>query len=152
MNNDICMEIKEPNFFGKLSETELIDFEQVNNIKLPVEYKQFLLNFNGGVPEPNRNLKPDTFVTYILGMHNGPFHTSLYKHIDMLKERLPLSTFPIGTDPFGNLFIMTLHPESYGQIYFWDHEEEPKIQDGHFTQNCYFVANSFSEFVNNLVR
>lgn len=57
-------------------------------------------------------------------------------------------TFSIGTDPFGNHFIMSVHPESYGQIYFWDHEEEPKTQDGHFTKNCYFVANSFSEFVN----
>jgi hypothetical protein len=152
MNNNICMEIKDSNCFGKLSETEVTDFENVNSIKLPLEYKQFLLDFNGGVPEPNRNLNPNTYVTCILGMHNGPYHASLYKHIDMFKERLPLSTFPIGTDPFGNLFIMTLHSESYGQIFFWAHEEEPKIQDGHFTDNCYFVANSFSEFVNNLVR
>jgi len=52
---------------------------------------------------------------------------------------------------FGNLFIMSVHPEGYGQVYFWDHEGEPEIQDGTYTDNCSFVAYSFSEFINSLV-
>jgi len=73
---------------------------------------------NGGKPSPNRNERPDSIVTYVLGMHNGSYFASLYKHMDIFKGRLPLSTFPIATDPFGNLFIMSLHPNGHGHIYF----------------------------------
>jgi hypothetical protein len=142
--------IENKNEFGKLQEIEVNDFEKENNIKLPKDYRDFLLEFNGGKPSPNRNENPNTIVTYILGMHNGDYYASLYKHIDMFKGRLPLSTFPIATDPFGNLFIMSLHTEGRGHIYFWDHEGEPEYQDGHYVDNCSFVAYSFSEFVNNL--
>lgn len=142
--------INNGNEFGVLSEIELKDFEKANNIKLPDDYREFLLEFNGGIPSPNRNGNPDTIVTYILGMHNGNYYASLYKHIDMFKNRLPVSTFSIATDAFGNLFILSLHPENHGNIYFWDHEGEPEYQDGHYIDNCYFVAYSFSAFINNL--
>jgi hypothetical protein len=142
--------IETKNEFGSLQAIELNDFEIANNIKLPNDYRNFLLEFNGGKPIPNRNENPDTIVTYILGMHNGDYYASLYKHIDMFKDRLPLSTFPIATDPFGNLFIMSVHSGGYGHIYFWDHEGEPEYQDGHYVGNCSFVAYSFSEFINNL--
>src|ERR671922_1406841 len=112
--------IETKNEFGSLQAIELNDFEIANNIKLPNDYRNFLLEFNGGKPIPNRNENPDTIVTYILGMHNGDYYASLYKHIDMFKDRLPLSTFPIATDPFGNLFIMSVHSGGYGHIYFWD--------------------------------
>lgn len=142
--------VENKNEFGVLQEIELNDFENGNNIKLPRDYRTFLLEFNGGSPKQNRNEHPDTIVTYILGMHNGDYYASLYKHIDMVKDRLPLSTFPFATDPFGNLFIMSLHPESHGHIYFWDHEGEPECQDGHYIENCSFVAHSFTEFLKNL--
>ncbi len=38
---------------------------------------------------------------------------------------------PIATDPFGNLFIMSVHSANLGQIYFRDHKGEPAYQDGH---------------------
>lgn len=138
------------NEFGCLNEIELNDFEKENNIKLPGDYRSFLLECNGGEPIPNKNGTPSTVVTYILGMHNHDYNSSLYKHVDMFKDRLPLSTFPIATDPFGNLFIMSLHAEGHGHIYFWEHEGEPEYQDGNYVANCFFVANSFTDFINNL--
>lgn len=138
------------NEYGRLYEIELSDFEKTNIIRLPEDYRKFLLEFNGGSPIRKNNLRPSTNVNYILGMHNGPYYASLYKHIEMFKNRLPVSTFPIATDTFGNLFIMSLHKQNYGYIYFWDHEGEPEYQDGHNTDNCSFVAYSFSEFINNL--
>ena len=117
--------INKKNEFGILSEIELVDFEKTNNIRLPEEYRKFLLENNGGIPNPNRNKNPDGIVTYIFGMHNGEYYASLYKHIDMLNKRLPFSSLPIASDPFGNIFIMSVHPEDFGHIYFWDHEGEP---------------------------
>ena len=144
------VEIKESNEFGRLPLIELEDFELVNEIKLPDDYRNFLLEFNGGVPSPNLSPRPDTVVSYIFGMHNGQYYASLYKHIDMFNNRLPFGTFPIASDPFGNLFIMSVDPGGHGHIYFWDHEGEPEVQDGHYTENCSFVAYSFTEFLNNL--
>jgi len=144
------MEIGMSNEFGQLSELELADFEKANNVSLPNDYRNFLLHYNGGKPEPGRVRNPGTTLTYLLGMHNGDHYASLYKHIESYRLRLPFSTLPIGTDPFGNLFIMSIHQEGLGHIYFWDHEREPKVQDGHYTDNCSFVAYSFSAFVNDL--
>lgn len=144
------MRINEGNKYGKLSIEELKDFELENDINLPEGYKNFLLEFNGGVPDPSGSPQPKTVVSYIFGMHNGEYHASLYKHIDLFKARIPCGTFPIASDAFGNLFLMTVHPESYGQIYFWDHEGEPEVQDGHYTDNCSFVAFTFGEFIENL--
>jgi len=144
------MVVKIQNEFGRLQEVELSDFEKENSIELPKDYRDFLLEVNGGKPTPNENRNPPTVVTYILGMHNGEYYASLYKHIDMFKNRLPVSTFPIATDAFGNLFIMSVHSESYGHVYFWGHEGESEYQDGHYVDNCSFVAYSFSEFINNL--
>ena len=142
--------IESANEFGRLSLLELNEFEQVNGKKLPQDYRDFLLEFNGGMPNPNSNVKLDRVVLYILGMHNGDYYASLYKHIDMFAGRLPFSTFPIATDPFGNLYLMSLHSENYGQIFFWDHEGEPENQDGHYVDNCSFVAYSFTQFLNEL--
>lgn len=142
--------IKSKNEFGILPETVLVDFEIANQLKLLDDYRRVLLEYNGGKPIPNRNENPDTIITYILGMHNGDYYASMYKHIDMFKKRLPLSSFPIVTDPFGNLFLMSVHPDGFGYIYFWDHEGETEYQDGHYVDNCYFVAYSFTDFINNL--
>jgi hypothetical protein len=143
--------IQSKNEFGALTKVELEDFEKANETSLPTSYKQFLLDSNGGQLKPNRNKIPDTIVSYLFGMHNGEYYASLYKRIEMFKGRLPYSTFPIAVDPFGNLFIMSLHEENYGQVYFWDHEMGAELQGGNYTDNCTFVAYSFQEFLNNLV-
>ena len=144
------MIVKESNQFGKLSEEELHDFELENQIKLPADYRTFLLENNGGNPVKQNNPVPATIVSYIFGMHNGDYYASLYKHIDVFKNRIPFGTFPIANDPFGNQFLMALNEENYGQIYFWDHEGEPMAQDGHYIGNVIFVAYSFGEFVYHL--
>lgn len=143
--------VTNPNQFGGLSLEELTDFENTNQIELPEDYKKFLLDYNGGKPLKAKLKTPATVVTYILGMHNGDYYASLYKHINQFLNRLPLSTFPIATDPFGNLFIMSLHPDNYGQVFFWEHEGEPEVQDGHYVDNVSYVALSFADFIKKLV-
>lgn len=138
------------NEFGKLSNKELNDFEMTNSIRLPYDYKHFLLKTNGGQPIKNNSKKPETVISYIFGMHNGAYFASLYKQIDTFSRRIPLGTVPIASDPFGNLFLMSFHPENCGQIFFWAHEGEPQNQDGHYVDNVSFVASSFSDFVNEL--
>src|SRR5215204_5613252 len=108
--------VTNPNQFGKLSLEELTDFEKTNQIDLPDDYRKFLLTYNGGKPLKSTNQTPSTIIRYLLGMHNGDFYASLNKYIAMYAKRLPFSTFPIATDAFGNLFIMSVHPDNYGEI------------------------------------
>jgi len=83
-------------------------------------------------------------------MHNSDYYASLYKHIDMFANRLPLSTFPVASDAFGNLFIMSLHPDNYGQIFSGEYEGEPKVQGRHYIDNVSFDASSFKNFAERL--
>lgn len=139
------------NSLGKdLSKDELEAFEEVNKIQLPQEYCIFLLQHNGG--KPSKDLLPgvNTNIAYFLGMHNANYYSSLYWHIETFSKRLPLCSFPVARDYFGNLLIISVHPESYGHIYYWDHENEPEMQDGHNTQNCVFIAHNFTELLNSL--
>ncbi|MGE7775633.1 SMI1/KNR4 family protein [Chitinophaga sp. NPDC101104] len=144
------MEVERKNEFGGLTELELADFENANKVVLPKDYREFLLENNGGKPIPNRVRLPSAILEYLSGMHNGDTYANLYKQIDVFRSRIPFSTFPIGIDPFGNLFLMSIHQEIFGYIYFWVHEGEPEVQDGHYTDNCTFVAYNFTEFVDNL--
>jgi hypothetical protein len=146
----MAITIDNRNSFGKLSLPELEDFEKVNNRKLPEDYRSFLLESNGGVPRPNLRQITGKIVSCFLGMHNGPDYSSLYRAIESYSGRLPYCSFPIASDPFGNLFIMSLEEDCYGYIYFWDHENESPVTDGHYVKNCHFEAYSFSDFINEL--
>ena len=46
---------------------------------------------------------------------------------------------------------MNLSKDKYGNVYFWDHEEELMYEDGKITLNdLYIIAETFHEFVNSL--
>ena len=117
-----------PNQFGKLSLEELNDFEKANQMKLPADYREFLLTYNGGKLLKDKLQAPANVIAYILGMHSGDYYASLYKHIDMFAKRIPFNTFPIATDPFGNLFIMSMHQDNYGQYSFGNTKASQKFQ------------------------
>jgi hypothetical protein len=98
------MEILHSNEFGKIQLKDISDFEEVNDIKLPDDYRQFLIEHNGGKPYPNISpiLKSD--VQWIYGMVHEPYYASLFQHLDMFQGRIPSWYFPIANDSGGNLF------------------------------------------------
>jgi hypothetical protein len=57
---------------------------------------------------------------------------------------VPRYTLLIGDDPFGNAFCLDLRPESFGKVYFWDHEH------GSDVSGLYLLAHDFVSFVNGL--
>jgi SMI1 / KNR4 family (SUKH-1) len=50
----------------------------------------------------------------------------------------------IGDDVFGNAFCLDLHPDTFGKVYFWDHEHSAD------EAGLYLVAHDFVSFVNGL--
>ena len=59
---------------------------------------------------------------------------------------------PIAHDPGGNLLLVSCEENSFGSIYFWDHENEidyKNVSDNE-RSNIHFVANSIGEFLSKL--
>jgi hypothetical protein len=40
-------------------------------------------------------------------------------------NRIPRLSCPFAPDPGGDLFLLSLEEDSYGQVFYWDHEHEP---------------------------
>jgi hypothetical protein len=144
-------EILESNKFGQIEIKDIAQFETHNNISLPQDYKDFLLRHNGGRPKPNivPSIKSD--VQWIYGMVDEPYYASISQHIDMFHKRIPSWYFPIANDSGGNLYLMSLYQENHGLIAFWNHEGETGGDADQYFDNMTIVANSFSDFLNELV-
>ncbi len=136
----------------RLSE-QIAGFEKGIGSNLPKDYRNFLLEFNGGRPEkrvfdyhlPDERIF-DSAVNRFFGFNRPEesdieFSYGLFSH-----DRVPTGMFPIANDPFGNLVAMSLRPESLENIFFWDHDEESEDDDSATLDNLYFIANNFTEF------
>jgi len=142
--------IRDSNRFGKLDLQTLSDFEKKHSLSLPDDYKNFLLEHNGGAPVPSANRTPETIVQWIYGIHQGEDWASLEWHIEILDKRIPSKTLPIANDAGGNKFLLSLRPDTYGEIWFWDHENEAEDNAEEYFDNISKSANSLSDFINNL--
>lgn len=144
-------EILEGNKFGQVQLSDITQFEIHNNVQLPEDYKDFLIKYNGGRPNPNLVPSVKSDVQWIYGMVNEPYYASVFQHIDMFQKRIPSWYFPIANDSGGNLYLMSLYNENHGLIAFWRHEEETDGNADQYFDNMDIVSNSFSEFLNQLV-
>lgn len=138
------------------SESEINDFEQKWNINLPENYKNFLLENNGGRPAedltfPIKNDPPLNLgvINFFYGINAGE-HNDLDKEMRVHEDRVPKGFVPIAGDPMGNEICLAVSGEHEGEVYFWEHEEEAEDGEEPTMQNMYLVANSFEEFLNNL--
>ncbi len=135
---------------------EIEEIEQMLGLKLPNQYREHLLKYNGGQCEPNififnENGKlSDSCIDWFLAIYEGEYD-NLNRYIIEYKienKRLPEMVLPIAHDPGGNLICISCSGEDYGKVYFWDHEREMDASIGF--SNLFFVANSFNEFIDNL--
>lgn len=138
---------------GPLSEDQLKKLEAQTS-PLPHDYRQFLLQYNGG------DITPDCFnsatgesvssIRSFLGIHNNP-NRSLYHYLETYETRLPKRFLPIVFDSFGNLICLSLEGADRGAVYFWDHELEADEDDSpEDAENTTLLSSSFSAFLQSL--
>lgn len=131
----------------KLTELEINDFEVSNNIKLPKNLRNLLLQFNGGGLLGSPFEKDKIFIN---GEGSSNFSTlfsikygknTMEFNIDVLQiteQHIPREEIPFADDSFGNVFTISTRKEDYGKIYFWALDVgEPRRE---------FVADSLEEF------
>ncbi|MDO6516600.1 SMI1/KNR4 family protein [Zobellia uliginosa] len=144
---------RSPNY--KPSKAEVFAFEQYYKIHLPTDYFKFLLNHNGGYPEPCLFTKnPDLgiiAINWLNGLLKGK--NGLVWNIEIYDGRIPKRFLAIGDDPGGNQICLDVSSNSTnGAVYFWDHEEEYEFDnENEILNNMYFLTNSFGSLTTNLV-
>jgi hypothetical protein len=142
-----------------LNESDLDGFEKTIGYDLPSDYRQFLLKYNGAKPVPDFFQVPgwqyeESYVSQLKGLlkEKDEKKVDLARLNDLLDGRLPKGFIAIGSDPGGNQILLSLAGETKGNVYFFDHENEPDdaTDDLEDYPNIFLVANSFTEFLNNL--
>lgn len=140
----------------KIDDKELSDLETRLKMKLPNDYKKFLLQNNGGIPIPNvfdfidgDGQNSNSLVHYFYAVYNDNGHDNLENNYNFFKSerRIPSNILPIAEDPFGNMICISVSGDDYGKVYFWDHELEGQSES---YDNISLIASSFDEFINNL--
>jgi hypothetical protein len=137
------------------NENELIAFSKKIGYKLPSDYIEFLRRYNGGYVKNSigtyyKNGEQRFILTSMFGLGADD---DLISQLKTYKNRIPKTCIPIGRDAGGNLICLNLSEDKYGYVYFWDHEEELKYEEGKITiDDLYFIAGSFKEFLNSIER
>jgi len=119
---------------------------------LPPEYTSFLLQSNGGRPEPDcfpvQNWPdggPDDDVHSFLVLRPRPVDADdLLWMRDVMHGRLPPDLLPIGYTGGGDLIGLWLAGPTRGSVVLWDHEAEHSPPT---TRNVYAVAPDFAAFL-----
>lgn len=127
----------------------LEEFERELGIRLPDEYRDFLLAHNGGYPDPDVFTLPAgrrEMVDRFLGISPGR-SDDLRRYRIVYGGRLPSELLPVAHDSGGNLICLSILGEHRGMVFFWDHENEAKEGETPSYVNVDFVARGFAEFV-----
>lgn len=100
---------------------QIAELEKETGFDLPHDYKQFLLENNGGVPENTLFSIPDcneeALIGYFLDIDRPKENISFW--IKEFHDDLPESFLPIAFDLGGNAILMDI--EDTGTLYYWDY-------------------------------
>jgi hypothetical protein len=100
-------------------------FERDTGLRIPREYRDFLLCQNGGAPVKRtvtfgKKAYQDTVLRTFFGVSGA---SNLAIILDIYADRIAPGTFPIASDEFDNLILISQRGET-SPILFWDHEKE----------------------------
>ena len=134
------------NSYGPLAPKTLEDFEHELGVSLPEEYRTFLLQHNGGTPQPACFLAPDDplegdaspqserEVVCFFALHNNAWSDSTMQGSlalplqeawrDLSAEQQESNLLPVGKDWSGNYICVGYQGQDRGRIFFYDHEYE----------------------------
>ena len=139
-----------------ITQDRVFQFESLNEIKLPNDYKSFLIKHNGGKPAPN--------YFPLTGHREDASDVVLFYGIDYPSESLELqwnfdlnkgyfedpafdNFFQIANDGFNDKICLDLSEERFGAVVFID--MVPMWKE-HTPKDIYVIADSFSSFLDML--
>lgn len=128
--------------------------EQHIGAPLPAPYKALLAQSDGGGFEPCGVELPWRNDATVLDVLFTTHPTDTYGVIDNYDvyrsmNRIPRLSVPFAPDPGGDLFLLSLEKDSYGQVFYWDHSREPPDGGHAFADfpNTHVLAADLETFV-----
>ncbi|MEC1261439.1 SMI1/KNR4 family protein [Bacillus swezeyi] len=136
--------------FKEATNEQIHSLEETLNIEFPLDYKEYIKEFNGCSPVDKRVVVIEGFresINNLLSIGDPERPIDLYKTFNNVKDRLVDNVFPFATDAGGNLFCFD-YRESVKKptVVFWDHEEAFENPDAALT----YVCDNFIELINSL--
>jgi hypothetical protein len=131
---------------ASINEEDLQSFETRYGVTLPEDYKQFLLQHNGGKPNVRRYKTRDGFITTsFMWAYSLEEMTKDYETL-CLGDMIPRNLLPIGLDPGRSRVCISLSGQDQGVVYHWDLDgEHGEIKPTY--DHIYPVADSFADFL-----
>jgi hypothetical protein len=117
-------------------------FEKQLGVRLPEDYRHFLLACNGGDPVDGEFAVPgwgSTIVHFFYGLNTGYRAYNLDWVRSVLEDVFPDSVIPVACDPGGYKVALGIRRRAEGKVYFWDRGDQLK--------ELVRVAPSFDSFV-----
>ena len=114
--------------YGPLEDARLRAFEARLPSRLPLAYREFLLQFNGATVRESEDFTEvpgETRVDTLFGLHDGPPHYRLDAMRENFMRGVPEMLLIVGDDPYGNYFGLVLAGPQQGSVVFVDHERLP---------------------------
>lgn len=117
----------------------------------PDAFISYLKCYNDGELEPNVLSLPDNecMVRYFFGTSDDEC-ADMETVYGWYQDRLPKNCVPIADPDFGNLICISLAADTYGKIYFWNHETMDTEEDETCTLSLHDlipVADSFEDLL-----
>lgn len=142
------MEFKE--IGPKIAANSVSDFETKLGANIPSGYKQFLLDYNGGIPILRRfstiDGKIESLVVRLSSFNSGdPNVVSDFSDLNC-QNLIPNDLLSIGTDPIGNRLLLGIGENNSGGVFYWSSDEE---DEGYYASYDFIkpVADSFEHFL-----
>jgi hypothetical protein len=144
--------------FVKDPTTDIEKWEQATGYKLPADYRNFMIRFNGG------SIFPRHFHTRLVIGPAGPYHNesdvtfvdpilswkSVESHWrgEMYGKGVPPKHLVFATTPGSIELLMSLEASNHGKIFAWYHTRTPWGEDGNNRIDP--VAENFTAFLKSL--
>jgi hypothetical protein len=144
------------NAYPYLNEHIIHPIEKFLDVNFTKDYKDFLLNVNGGRPNKAAfkfiNNNNGSIVQQFYGINENGNYGNLLQQYKYNRFRIPNNMIHIGSDCGGNQILLSIKNPDRGKVYFWDHELEADTDNGEVPSydNLTLIANSFDEFLSKL--
>lgn len=127
--------------------------------KLPQSYRDFLLHFGTSVifdvniifkaeqPSPWVDANGYDYLEYLYGFYKFKKEYTVFETTEMYKADFKNQWLPIGASSGDNQIILCLMNDMYGEIWFWDHNQDPHFNKKGSYSGLNKVANTFEDFV-----
>jgi SMI1-KNR4 cell-wall len=140
---------------GKNPAADIGRWEKDNSVKLPADYRNFMLKYNGGRVYPlifkyaiPMDFYPsDDGTTFVDPLYDWAYVEKIFNG-DEFGEGLPDKVISIGSNPGDLEILLSLDEKIHGQIFCWLHSDIPWGEEGN--DKIWLQAPSFSAFMKSL--